>query len=112
MQDASIELYGDGASLKRHIDRRRARLERLQARVREGTRRQVLAEQGIIGRRRRRGPGQNEQTTGAHSVQTAIIGNSLVFGAKLGAWGCTGSGAMLSEAIHSFADVMNQALLW
>jgi zinc transporter 9 len=45
------------------------------------------------------------------AVYTAIGANSVVTVAKLGAFAVTGSGAMLSEGIHSFADVGNQVLL-
>lgn len=45
------------------------------------------------------------------AVYAAIGGNSLVMVAKFGAFAVTGSGAMLSEGIHSFADVSNQTLL-
>lgn len=45
------------------------------------------------------------------AVYVAIGGNSLVMVAKFGAFFMTGSGAMLSEGIHSLADVSNQVLL-
>ncbi len=45
------------------------------------------------------------------AVYVAILGNSLVMLAKFGAFAVTGSAAMLSEGIHSLADVGNQALL-
>ena len=45
------------------------------------------------------------------AVYTALVANSLVTLCKLGAFLATGSAAMLSEAIHSFADVSNQSLL-
>ena len=45
------------------------------------------------------------------AVYSAIAGNSLVTVAKLIGFGLTGSGAMLSEGIHSAADVANQSLL-
>ena len=41
----------------------------------------------------------------------ALGGNAFIAVMKLVAWGVSGSGAMLSEAIHSLADVANQALL-
>lgn len=46
------------------------------------------------------------------AVGAAIGGNTLVMIAKFVAFGFTGSGAMLSEAIHSVADVLNQILLY
>lgn len=45
------------------------------------------------------------------AVYIAITANSLVMVAKFAAFALTGSAAMLSEGIHSFADVGNQALL-
>jgi len=45
------------------------------------------------------------------AVYAAIGGNTLVMIAKFGAFAMTGSGAMLSEGIHSLADVGNQCLL-
>ncbi len=45
------------------------------------------------------------------AVVAAIIGNSLVMVAKFVAFLFTGSGAMLSEAIHTLADLLNQILL-
>ena len=46
------------------------------------------------------------------AVGAAIGGNALVMVAKFVAFGFTGSGAMLSEAIHSVADLLNQILLY
>ena len=45
------------------------------------------------------------------TVIRALVGNGTVAVLKLIAWGYSGSGAMLSEAIHTLADVGNQALL-
>lgn len=45
------------------------------------------------------------------AVAAAIGGNFLVMVAKFGAFIFTGSGAMLSEGIHTFADLLNQILL-
>lgn len=45
------------------------------------------------------------------AVGAAIGGNSLVMIAKFFAFAMTGSGAMLSEAIHTLADLLNQILL-
>lgn len=45
------------------------------------------------------------------AVYAAITGNSVVMVAKFIAFMASGSSAMLSEAIHSFADVSNQSLL-
>lgn len=45
------------------------------------------------------------------AVMAAIAGNSFLMVAKFVVFGITGSGAMLSEAIHTLADLMNQILL-
>ncbi len=45
------------------------------------------------------------------AVYSAIAANSVVMVAKAVGWAMTGSGTMLAEAIHSAADVGNQALL-
>lgn len=45
------------------------------------------------------------------SVMAAICGNTLVMISKLIGFVITASPSMLAESIHSFADVMNQALL-
>ena len=45
------------------------------------------------------------------SVLAAIGGNSLIMVGKFTAFSFSGSGAMLSEGIHSLADVLNQILL-
>ena len=47
----------------------------------------------------------------AKAVYAAIGANSVITVTKLTAFVFTGSGAMLSEGIHSFADVCNQTLL-
>lgn len=49
--------------------------------------------------------------SGKKTVLAALIGNSFIGICKFIAFGFSGSGAMLSEAIHSVADVTNQALL-
>ncbi len=45
------------------------------------------------------------------AVGAAIGGNAIVCVSKFTAFFITGSGAMLSEGIHSFADTLNQILL-
>jgi len=47
----------------------------------------------------------------AKAVYAAIGANSIITVTKLTAFVFTGSGTMLSEGIHSFADVLNQSLL-
>ena len=46
------------------------------------------------------------------SVVSAIVGNTLVMISKIIGFFLTGSSSMLAESIHSFADVMNQWLLF
>ena len=46
------------------------------------------------------------------AVIAAIAGNSLVMLAKFIGWGVTASTSMLSEAIHTAADLLNQILLF
>ncbi|MFT5524878.1 MAG: zinc transporter 9 [Pirellulaceae bacterium] len=50
-------------------------------------------------------------TSSKGAVIAAIIGNGLVMIAKFVAFFVTGSGAMLSESIHTLADLLNQILL-
>jgi len=50
--------------------------------------------------------------TSTKAVVTALAGNTFVTVIKLIAFVLSGSGAMLSEAIHSFADTGNQLLLF
>ncbi len=51
-------------------------------------------------------------STSTRTVITALMGNSFVTVIKLVAFLLSGSGAMLSEAIHSTADTGNQLLLF
>jgi len=44
-------------------------------------------------------------------VIAALLGNSLIAVSKFAAVAYTGSSAMLSEAIHSLVDTINQALM-
>ena len=46
------------------------------------------------------------------AVILAVIGNSFLTVIKFAAFLGSGSGAMMSEAIHSLADTGNQGLLW
>mmetsp|Transcript_30703 Transcript_30703/g.86802 ORF Transcript_30703/g.86802 Transcript_30703/m.86802 type:complete len:569 (+) Transcript_30703:274-1980(+) len=46
-----------------------------------------------------------------HAINIAIAANFVIFLSKLGVYFASGSSAMLAEAIHSIADVVNQGLL-
>jgi len=54
---------------------------------------------------------KSENTAGLLPVVSALVGNSLVVIIKFIGFAVSGSGVMFSEAIHSFADTSNQALL-
>ncbi len=45
------------------------------------------------------------------SIYSALVGNLAVAAIKFGAWALSGSAAMLTEAIHSVVDTINQLLL-
>lgn len=49
---------------------------------------------------------------GKGAVFQAVIGNGLLTIIKFAAFVVSGSGAMMSEAVHSFADTANQGLLY
>lgn len=49
---------------------------------------------------------------GKGAVFMALIGNGVLTALKFAAYMVTGSGAMLSEAVHSAADTSNQGLLY
>lgn len=44
-------------------------------------------------------------------MNTAVVVNVLIFGAKVAVWMVTRSGSLLAEAVHSMADIGNQLLL-
>lgn len=50
-------------------------------------------------------------TVGFKSVAAALVGNTVVTVIKFAAAAISGSSAMFSEAVHSFADTLNQLLL-
>lgn len=54
-----------------------------------------------------RQPSQHIET----GMRAALSANSLIFCAKLAAWLASGGSALLAEAIHSLADVGNQAMM-
>lgn len=49
--------------------------------------------------------------TSTRAVVVALLADLGIAAAKLVAWGFTGSASVLSEAIHSLVDVLNQSLL-
>lgn len=49
--------------------------------------------------------------TSKRAVIIAIVGNACVMCAKFVAFFATGSGALFSEGVHTFADLLNQILL-
>ena len=49
--------------------------------------------------------------SGKRTVQIALVANSIIGVVKFIAYASSGSAAMLSEGIHSVADVLNQGLL-
>lgn len=49
---------------------------------------------------------------GKGAVFLAVIGNGILTVIKFAAFVVSGSGAMMSEAVHSFADTANQGLLY
>lgn len=51
------------------------------------------------------------EPVGQRAVRTAIVTNSVVMLSKMGAFVATGSASVLSEVIHSIADLGNQCLL-
>ena len=56
-------------------------------------------------------PPNAKQARELNAVNVAVGVNIAIFFAKVGTWCFTRSGALLAEALHSFADVVNQLLL-
>ncbi|KKU99779.1 MAG: Cation diffusion facilitator family transporter, partial [Candidatus Wolfebacteria bacterium GW2011_GWE1_48_7] len=54
---------------------------------------------------------RSQSIQGTLPVIAALLGNGFIAVLKFVGFFISGSGAMLSEAIHSFADTANQALL-
>ena len=52
-----------------------------------------------------------KQAREMHAVNVAVAVNIAIFFAKVATWSVTRSGALLAEALHSFADIANQLLL-
>ena len=51
-------------------------------------------------------------TKGKKSVSFALAGNIFVTTIKMVAAAATGSATMFAESVHSFADTLNQSLLY
>src|SRR5437868_6144172 len=58
-----------------------------------------------------RGPGAKMAHTSIRVVIVALAGNTAIALAKFGAFALSGSSAMLTEAIHSVVDSVDQILL-
>src|SRR3989338_9563826 len=52
-----------------------------------------------------------QHTAGFWPVAAAVVGNAAVMVGKFAAALASGSSSMFSEAVHSLADTLNQALL-
>lgn len=55
---------------------------------------------------------KQQQANSLRTILTALVGNFFVTILKFIGWLVTSSPSMLAEALHSFADVMNQGLLF
>jgi hypothetical protein len=55
--------------------------------------------------------GAAKHTREMQAVNTAVVVNTGIFFAKVATWTLTSSGALLAEALHSLADIINQLLL-
>ena len=95
VQDRALERWGDAAALRLALAARHAKRQRRVSRLQPPLTlllRPVRARKGVV-------------VVGARAVTAAVIGNTVVVVAKLAGWGATGSGALLSEAFHSLADL-------
>ena len=101
VQDRALERWGDAAALRLALSARLAKKQRRVSRLQPPLMlllRPVRARKGVV-------------VVGARAVTAAVVGNTVVVLAKLAGWGATGSGALLSEAFHSMADLGNQLML-
>ena len=101
VQDRCLARWGSATAMQESQARRRATRERRIARLAPPMMmmlRPVRARKGVV-------------VVGARAVTAAIVGNTGVVLAKLAGWAWTGSGALLSEAFHSMADLGNQVML-
>ena len=101
VQDRALERWGDAAALRVALADRQAKKQRRVSRLQPPLMlllRPVRTRKGVV-------------VVGARAVTAAVVGNTVVVLAKLAGWGATGSGALLSEAFHSMADLGNQLML-
>ena len=101
VQDRALERWGSSSAINAEHERRRNIRERRVARLQPPVLmllRPVRSRKGVV-------------VVGSRAVGAAIIGNMGVTCAKLLGWASTGSGAPLSEAFHSLADLGNQVML-
>jgi zinc transporter 9 len=61
---------------------------------------------------KKKGTGVKKHPSSVRAILTALFGNFFVMILKFIGWIITSSPSMLAEALHSFADVMNQSLLY
>lgn len=101
VQDRALARWGSAEAIQKEQERRRLVRERRIARLQPPVLmllRPVRARKGQV-------------VVGSRAIGAAIVGNLGVTCAKLLGWGYTGSGALLSEAVHSLADLGNQIML-
>jgi hypothetical protein len=101
VQDRALARWGNAAAIEAEQVRRRITRERRIARLQPPILmllRPVRPRKGVV-------------VVGSRAVGVAIMGNMGVTVVKLAGWASTGSGALLSEAFHSLADLGNQVCL-
>ena len=100
LQDAAVHKHGTREQLEQAKRKREVKRARRVARLRFNG--------GYDVRTRHLG---GERLAGSRAVKTAMAANCGVMTIKTATALLTGSGSMMSEAVHSAVDVMNQALL-
>lgn len=101
VQDAALKRWGSAAALREALAKRESKRERRIARLQPPVLmllRPVRTRKGHV-------------VVGARAVGAAILGNCGVVAAKMLGWSVSGSASLLSEAIHSLADLGNQCML-
>eukprot|EP00050_Salpingoeca_kvevrii_P016685 m.57643 g.57643 ORF g.57643 m.57643 type:complete len:534 (+) comp7093_c0_seq2:349-1950(+) len=102
VQDRAMDKWGSLEALDAMLEaRRRRRLARIK-------RRQTRSGFFTL---RPHGADESSAATGSASVSAAMTANAAICVLKTGAFLVSGSGSMLSEAVHSAADTMNQGLM-